>query len=254
MNRANSVKVRSADEDQLRELLVAAQSGDPDAKEQILQANLGLVYSVVKRYLYSGKEYEDLFQLGCIGLVKAIERFDLRFDVCFSTYAVPLIMGEIRRYLRDDSPISVSRSLKERAAKIEKARWQWQMEKGCDPSVQELAEGLCLRNEDVVTAVLANRQVLSLQEEQSFTDGDTSTLEQHLADVAQNDDEILERIDLQMLIRELPPRLAHIISQRYFYDRTQMEIAAELGVSQVQISRLEKRALQLLREQLQSKP
>ncbi len=251
MAATGSVKEPLLPEDKTRILLQMAQSGDFYAKEALISANLRLVHSIVRRYAALGHDGEDLFQVGCIGLLKAVEKFDLSYPVCFSTYAVPLIMGEIRRYIRDDGPISVSRTLKERAVLVEKTRKELLRQYQKEPTLQQVAEELQLSLEQVVAATQAVRPLISIHEPHEHQDGSATELVERLRDLTlADDDSLLERLDIDQLLAKLPERWAHIIKRRYFQDWTQAEVARELNVSQVQISRLEKKALRLLRQNI----
>ena len=232
-------------------LIYLAQQGDVAAKEMLMENNLRLIYSIAGRFTYLGRELEDLFQVGAIGLLKAIEKFDFSYGVCFSTYAVPSIMGEIRRYLRDDAPLSVSRSLRERARLVQKKREELTGLLGREPQLAQLAESLNLQTDQVLIALEVNKPILSLQEPLHQSDGNTATLGDKLpAEEIGAGDKLVECISLRQMLEDLPPRLQYILRCRYFEDKTQVEIAQHLGVSQVQISRLEKQALALLRERL----
>ncbi len=229
-------------------LLRAAQAGDEDAQETLVRCNVALVKSVVKKFLGRGVEYDDLFQIGCMGLVKAINNFSDEFNVRFSTYAVPMIAGEIKRFLRDDGMVKVSRSLKELAAKSAAVAEQLKRECNRDPSIQEIASVLGVDAEEVVFAQDAARAHLSLQEP-VFEDSGATLLDQ----VAQSEDEgdaMIDRILLKELIGKLDARDRKIVFLRYFQDKTQSEIARLMGVSQVQISRLESKIIQRLKSAL----
>lgn len=232
-------------------LIKLAQAGDSAAKEKLVEANLRLIYSIAGRFVYMGRELEDLFQVGAIGLLKAIEKFDFSYGVCFSTYAVPLIMGEIRRYLRDDAPLSVSRSLRERALAVQRKREELCRLLGREPQLLQLAESLNLTTEQVLTALDVNKPVLSLSEPVYQRDGDEVALGATLAaDDGEGGEGLINGIAVRQLLEALPPRLSYILRCRYFEDKTQAQIAAQLGISQVQVSRLEKQALTTLRERL----
>ncbi|MDO4732167.1 MAG: sigma-70 family RNA polymerase sigma factor [Bacillota bacterium] len=243
-------KYASLGEEESKALLQAARSGDFGAKEQLCVAHMGLVGSIVRRFLSSGRERDDLFQVGCMGLLKAIERFDQSYGVCFSTYAVPLIMGEIRRFLRDDTPVKISRQLKERALLIYRCRSRLYQESGQEPKLSQVAEACSLTSADVIAALHALSPPLSLQECRVSQGGDRQELGDSLQSQIEVGEELLDRLTLVKLLESLPERLAYILRGRYFAERTQSELALELGVSQVQISRLEKKALALLREEI----
>lgn len=227
-------------------LLEAARGGDRDACEQVLLENNGLIWSVVRRYYGRGVEPDDLYQLGCLGFLKAIQGFDPEFGTQFSTYAVPKIAGEIRRFLRDDGPVKVSRGLKERGTAIRGARARLSAQLGREPTLSELAEEVDLSPEDIAAAETAIEPVVSLQTE-TGTDG--LTLEGMLT--AGNEEEgMVERLTLRAAISALPEREQQVLLLRYYKGLTQMNTARVLGVSQVQVSRLERRALDKLRNEL----
>ena len=227
----------------LEEQLRRAQSGDQDAKTRLVEENAGLVWSIARRYFGRGVEPDDLFQLGCLGFLKAIEGFDLEFGTQFSTYAVPKIAGEIRRFLRDDGSIKVSRSLKERAASIKTARQRLTTQWNREPSLSELAADLELTVEEIAEAETATACTESIHKE-SGEDG--FTLEDVLTEGSM-EEILVERIALKEAIGMLPERERSVIGLRYYRGLTQDKTAKILGVSQVQISRIEKKALQLLR-------
>lgn len=238
-------------EELTRTLIAAAQQGDFNAKERLSEANLRLVRSIARRFYLYGRDAEDLVQVGCIGLLKAIERFDFSYDVCFSTYAVPLIMGEIRRFLRDDRPVSVSRSLQETAIKLEQKRNALQHQWGAEPELWQLAEACGISEEQALAAIEAVRPPLSIHESYANADRESKKLEDSLPSAKDAfGDGFYEQLDLEVSLRALPARLQEIIRCRYFSDMTQVELARQMGVSQVQISRLEKQALAALRSQL----
>ena len=230
----------------MEELIRRAQNGDREASERLVTENAGLIWSVAKRFLGRGTEAEDLYQLGCLGFLKAVEGFDLEFGTQFSTYAVPKISGEIRRFLRDDGAIKVSRSLKERSAAVRSARSLLGSALGREPSIKELSEHLGLAPEDIAQAEAATREVESIHREC----GDEGfTLEAVLSDT-ESEERMLEKIALRQAIRELPEREKCVISLRYFHGLTQDRVAKVLSVSQVQVSRIEKKAIGMLREKI----
>ena len=238
----------SITEEETQNLLLAAQAGDFAARERLCGAHMGLVGSIVRRFRSSGRERDDLFQVGCLGLLKSIDRFDPSYQVCFSTYAVPVIMGEIRRYLRDDAPLKVSRQLKERALLIDRCRSQLYQQSGQEPELSQVAEACRLSRQEVVAALDAVRPPISLQEPRSNQKGDCLELGETICSQLEIGDTVLDRLTLVRLLEALPERLSYILRCRYFAERTQSDLALELGVSQVQISRLEKKALSLLRQ------
>lgn len=225
------------------ELLRAAQAGDDEACEQAIRENNGLIWSIVRRYSGRGVEADDLYQLGCVGLLKAIRGFDFSFGTCFSTYAVPKISGEIRRFLRDDGAIKVSRNIREQAQLLYTARTQLQRELGREPTLSELAEATELTVEEIAQADMASVTPESLQAENE----DGMTLEGALGTEAP-EDQFVERIALRQAIDALPPKERMTILLRYFKGLTQEQTARILKVSQVQVSRLERRGLAALRE------
>ncbi len=225
--------------------IAAAQTGDRAAMERLVEENTGLIWSVARRYFGRGAEPDDLFQLGCVGFLKAVEGFDLAFGTQFSTYAVPKIAGEIRRFLRDDGPIKVSRTYKERAVRIARARETLTARLGEEPTLTQLAAELDLPPEEIAQAELAAAEPESIQRP---TGEDGLCLEQVLADPGQED--LFERLALRQALEQLAPKERRVILLRYFHGLTQQRIADLLGVSQVQVSRMEKRALGHLRENL----
>lgn len=229
------------------ELIRRAQAGEKDASEQLVQENAGLIWSVAKRFLGRGAEAEDLYQLGCLGFLKAVEGFDLEFGTQFSTYAVPKIAGEIRRFLRDDGAIKVSRSLKERAAAVRLMRARLSSALGREPGISELAEQLGLTPEEIADAENAAMEVESIHRE---CGEEGFTLENILTDT-ESEERMLEKIALRQAISELPEREKCVISLRYFHGLTQDRVAKVLGVSQVQVSRIEKKAIGILREKIE---
>ena len=226
------------------ELIRRSKSGDPDAKEQLIVENAGLIWSVARRFFGRGVESDDLYQLGCLGFIKAVDGFDLEFGTQFSTYAVPKIAGEIRRYIRDDGTIKVSRSIKERAALINVARVKLVQELGYEPTVAQISEVTGLSPEDIAVAQSATAEVESIHRENGE---DGFTLENVLTDT-KSEDAMLEQLALRQAIEKLPERESIVIRLRYFHGLTQQNVARMLDVSQVQVSRIEKKALHRLRE------
>ncbi len=230
----------------MEELIRRAQNGDREASERLVTENAGLIWSVAKRFLGRGTEAEDLYQLGCLGFLKAVEGFDLEFGTQFSTYAVPKISGEIRRFLRDDGAIKVSRSLKERSAAVRSARSLLGSALGREPSLKELSDHLGLAPEDIAQAEAATREVESIHRE---CGEEGFTLENILTDT-ESEERMLEKIALRQAIAELPEREKCVISLRYFHGLTQDRVAKVLNVSQVQVSRIEKKAIGILRDKI----
>ena len=229
------------------ELLSAAQAGDRAAEERLIVENSRLIWSVVRRYTGRGAEQEDLYQLGCIGFLKAIHGFDPDFGTQFSTYAVPKIAGEMRRFLRDDGTVKVSRTLRERSARIAQARTELSAALGREPVLSELAEYRTLEPEDIAMAETATASVTSLSAET----GEGLTLESVLGDEGM-EDALVEQLDLRAAIARLPERERTVIDLRYFRAFTQERTARVIGVSQVQVSRIERRAVERLRRMLES--
>ena len=226
------------------ELIARCQNGDAQAKEQLVTENAGLIWSVARRFLGRGAEQDDLYQLGCLGFLKAVDGFDLAFGTQFSTYAVPKIAGEIRRFLRDDGAVKVSRSIKERAAAIKSMRNHLISALGREPTIQEIADQTGLTLEEIALAESATATVESIQQtagEEGFT------LENVLTDT-ESEEILLERISLRQAIEILPERESVVIRLRYFHGLTQERVSKILDVSQVQVSRIEKKALSHLRE------
>ena len=228
----------------LEDLIADSQAGNDDAKELLLKENTGLIWSVARRFIGRGVESDDLYQLGCLGFLKAVDGFDLSYGTQFSTYAVPKIAGEIRRFIRDDGVVKVSRGIKERASAIKATRTQLLHAFGREPTVQEIATHTGLTAEEIATAECATAAIESIQQasgENGFT------LENILSDT-QSEDSLVEKISLYQAIAKLPLRDANVIHLRYFHGLTQDRVAKVLGVSQVQISRIEKKAIMQLRE------
>ncbi|CAH0223056.1 RNA polymerase sporulation sigma factor SigF [Peribacillus sp. NPDC101481] len=235
-------------DEELRNLIQRSQSGDQDARNLIVNSNLRLVWSVVQRFLNRGYEPDDLYQIGCIGLLKSVDKFDLSFEVKFSTYAVPMIIGEIQRFIRDDGTVKVSRSLKEMANKIRRAKEELSKTYGRVPTVNELAEHLELSPEEIIMAQEASRSPSSIHETVYENDGDPITLLDQIAD--NNETSWFDQIALKEAIQELNERERLIVFLRYYKDQTQSEVAARLGISQVQVSRLEKKILQQMKNHM----
>lgn len=232
-------------------LIEKAQQGDENAKSMLVSNNLGLVRSVIKRFNNRGYDKEDLYQLGCIGLVKAIEKFDFSFNVRFSTYAVPMIIGEIKRFLRDDGMIKVSRSMKQIAAKVKMTKESLVKKMGKEPTLSEISKVLDIPQEDIVMALEANVQLEYLYD--VIHKDDSSPV--HLIDKisskkGQDENNVTDRIALNEILSRLKSRERKIIILRYFKDKTQSEIAKTLGISQVQVSRIEKKILGQMRDLL----
>lgn len=236
--------------DDTLKLISLAHEGDKKAREQVVLDNVGLVWSVVRHFANRGYELEDLFQIGSIGLLKAVDKFDLSFDFKFSTYAVPMITGEIKRFLRDDGMIKVSRSMKELNVKVKSARAKMSTELGREPNLEELASSVGASREEVAASLEAGAQVESLY--RTVGSGEDQNI--CLMDKIPDEDEAHERVMNQIVLKELLMKLSgkdrEIIVRRYYENQTQSQIAADLNISQVQVSRLEKKILRQMREYL----
>ena len=228
------------------ELIALARAGDRQATEAIITENAGLIWSIARRYTGRGTELEDLYQIGCVGFLKAVEGFDLSFGTQFSTYAVPKISGEIRRFLRDDGAVKVSRGLKEQAAAIKTARNHLTNALGREPSIQEISRQTGLTPEEIALAETATAATESIQNESSDTG---FSLEDVLTDT-ESEERMVEKIALSQALQKIPEREALVIKLRYFHGLTQQRVAKILEVSQVQVSRIEKKALLHLKELL----
>ncbi len=232
------------------ELIRLSQLGDKEARNRVVTENVGLVWSIVRRFLGRGHEAEDLFQIGSIGLMKAIDKFDMSYEVKFSTYAVPMITGEIKRFLRDDGMIKVSRSLKETANRIRVVREQLEAKNGREPTIEEISSVLELSKEEVVLALESGAEVESLYKTIYQGDGNAIFL---IDKIEQSDDEssaMIDHLALKEVMNSLDEKEKNIILLRYFKEKTQTEIAIELGISQVQVSRLERKILKTMRERM----
>lgn len=239
---------RYLDDAEVKRLIALSQSGDTDARDTLVNCNIRLVWSVVQRFLNRGCEPEDLFQIGCIGLLKSVDKFDLSYDVKFSTYAVPMIIGEIQRFLRDDGTLKVSRSLKELANKVRKTRDELSKGLGRQPTIGEIADKLGITAEEVVFAQEANKPPASIHETVFENDGDPITLMDQIAD--ESGERWFDKLALSEAIETLSERERLIVYLRYYRDQTQSEVARRLGISQVQVSRLEKKILQAIKDQI----
>ncbi|GAA5344730.1 RNA polymerase sigma (RpsG/SigG) subunit [Planifilum fimeticola] len=234
--------------EQMRELFRAYQAGDRSAREKLVNGNLRLVLSVIQRFNNRGENANDLFQVGCIGLMKAIDNFDLGQNVKFSTYAVPMIIGEIRRYLRDNNPIRVSRSLRDIAYKALQVRDSLTNRFSREPTIMEIAEAMGVSKEEVVFALDAIQDPVSLFEPIYQDGGDPIYVMDQLSDDRQKDIYWVEKIALREAMNKLNDREKAILSMRFFEGKTQMEVAEEIGISQAQVSRLEKAAIQQMQK------
>lgn len=233
------------------ELIQMAHDGDKEARDRLVLENIGLVWSIVKRFTGRGCETEDLFQIGSIGLMKAIDHFDLTMDVKLSTYAVPMITGEIRRFLRDDGMIKVSRPLKELAVKISAARENMENRLGREPTIEEIADQVGASREEVAASLEAGAEIESIYRPVSREDEGNGCLLDRLAEKNSENDKLLNHLVLKELIQDLGEQEQEIIIRRYFENQTQTKIAKDLDISQVQVSRLEKKILKQMREKMQ---
>ncbi len=229
------------------QLIQQSRQGDKEARDTLVKENLGLVWSIVHRFANRGYEAEDLFQIGSIGLMKAIDRFDTEFDVKFSTYAVPVITGEIKRFLRDDGMIKVSRTLKENSWKISLAVQKLQEKWGRDVTIREIAGETGLDTEEILMAMEANTRIDSLNKPVSAPDGKEICLEDQIPGTGDENEKVHNRILLEQLLGTLNAKERQLIYMRYFQDRTQTDVARELNMTQVQVSRMEKKLLSRMR-------
>lgn len=249
----NTSKLKVLTEKEKTALLLQMRDGSPEeakkAREELINGNLRLVLSVIQRFTNRGENPDDLFQVGCIGLMKAIDHFDVSQGVRFSTYGVPMIIGEIRRYLRDNNTIRVSRSMRDVAYRAMQAKEKLTAEKGSEPSVEEIAKAIGVKRENVVLALEAIVEPVSLYEPVFSDGGDTIYVMDQVGD--KNDDRNwLDEIALKQAVNDLNEREKHILSLRFFQGKTQMEVASEIGISQAQVSRLEKAALDKIKKDL----
>ena len=244
----NDIKVLK--EKEKMELLRKARSGDMKAREELINCNLRLVLSVIQRFQNRGESMDDLFQVGVIGLIKAIDNFNLDLDVKFSTYAVPMCIGEIRRFLRDDNPVRVSRSMRDTAYKAMQVKEKLINKNQKEPTVEEIAKKLEIAPEDIVFALDAIQSPVSLYEPVYAESGDTLYIMDQISDKKNKEDNWIEEISLKAAINRLSDREHKIINMRYFEGKTQMEVAEEINISQAQVSRLEKKALRSMKNYL----
>ena len=243
----NTARLPVLKNEEMMALLRRTKEGDRAAREQLICGNLRLVLSVIQRFLGRGENVDDLFQVGCIGLIKAIDNFDIRQNVRFSTYGVPMIVGEIRRYLRDNSAIRVSRSMRDTAYKVLQAREKLMADSQREPTVEQISRYLDLPREEVVFAMDAIVDPVSLYEPIYEHGGDTICVMDQVKDTENTDDSWIRQISLKEAIRRLPERERNILALRFYEGKTQMEVSAEIGISQAQVSRLEKTALGVIR-------
>ena len=246
----NTSKLKVLKNDETQALLLRAKQGDMKAREELIAGNLRLVLSVIQRFANRGENADDLFQVGCIGLIKAIDNFNTDLDVRFSSYGVPMIVGEIRRYLRDNSTMRVSRAMRDTAYKVLQAKEAYMAEHQREPTVDEIARMLELKREEVVFALDAIVDPVSLYEPVYSDSGDTICVMDQVRDSKNTDENWLEQIALREAIAKLSDREKRILSLRFFQGKTQMEVSTEVGISQAQVSRLEKNALRQIKKDL----
>ena len=246
----NTSKLKVLKNDETQALLLRAKQGDMKAREELIAGNLRLVLSLIQRFANRGENADDLFQVGCIGLIKAIDNFNTDLDVRFSTYGVPMIVGEIRRYLRDNSTMRVSRAMRDTAYKVLQAKEAYMAEHQREPTVDEIARMLELKREEVVFALDAIVDPVSLYEPVYSDSGDTICVMDQVRDSKNTDENWLEQIALREAIAKLSDREKRILSLRFFQGKTQMEVSTEVGISQAQVSRLEKNALRQIKKDL----
>lgn len=233
-----------------RRLLEKSQAGDTKAREELISGNLRLVLSVVQKFANRGESMDDLFQVGVIGLIKAIDCFDLSQNVQFSTYGVPMIAGELRRFLRDHSPVRVSRSVRDTAYRVMQMKEKLMAEHGREPDVETIAKALDISRQEVVFAMEAMCEPVSLYEPVYGETGESSTVMDQIGDTRNTDEHWLEQIALQEAMRRLSAREKRILAMRFYDGRTQMEVAKEVGISQAQVSRLEKNAIKQIKKNI----
>lgn len=238
-------------EDVMLELIEKAKAGDKLAQSMMVEKNVGLVWSIVKRFQNRGYENDDLYQIGCIGLIKAVNKFDSSFGVRFSTYAVPMIIGEIKRFIRDDGIIKVSRSLKETSNKVRVTKEIMSKEMGREPSIGEMADRLNISTEEIVMALEASNSPESLYNTVKEGDSNPILLIDRINGESSNSElDIIDRIAIRQILETLKPREKQIIILRYFKEKTQVQIAQALGISQVQVSRIEKKILEEIKQKI----
>lgn len=246
----NTSGLKNLTSEEKQKLLVKAREGDSFARDELIAGNLRLVLSIIQRFACRGENPDDLFQVGCIGLIKAVDNFDLTLDVKFSTYAVPMIIGEIRRYLRDNNAIRVSRSVRDLAYRALQAREALVRTLDREPTVEDIAKSLDVPKEEVSAALEAIVEPVSLYEPVFSDGGDSIYIMDQISDNNNTDEAWLEDIALREAMKHLSPRERNIVELRYFKGRTQMEIASEIGISQAQVSRIEKGALERMKKEM----
>ena len=244
----NTAKLKVLKNEETQALLLRAKAGDAQARDELIAGNLRLVLSVIQRFANRGENLDDLFQVGCIGLIKAIDNFNTDLDVRFSTYGVPMILGEVRRYLRDNSALRVSRAMRDTAYKVLQAKDAFMAQHQREPTVDEIAAVLGIRREDIVFAL--DVDPVSLYEPVYSDNGDTLCVMDQVKDSKNTDEMWVERIALNQAVSRLSDRERKILALRFFQGKTQMEVSAEIGISQAQVSRLEKNALRQIRKEM----
>ena len=250
INGINTTKLSTLSQEEMMELLRRSRAGDEQARQRLIEGNLRLVLSVIQKFASRGEQLDDLFQVGCIGLLKAIANFDETKLVRFSTYGVPMIAGEIRRYLRDNSPLRVSRSLRDTAYRVLQCREELVLAGQSEPTSTQIAERLGIAEKEVTASLDAIAAPISLFEPVYDQGGDPLTVMDQVRDCRNTDEQWLERLDLREAVKRLPEREKRILALRFEAGKTQMEIASEIGISQAQVSRLEKSALQAIRKSI----
>ena len=246
----NTAKLKVLKNEETMELLRRTKAGDQAARQELIEGNLRLVLSVIQRFSGRGENADDLFQVGCVGLIKAIDNFDISQPVRFSTYGVPMIIGEIRRYLRDNSAIRVSRSMRDTAYKVLQVRDKYLAENQREPTVEQIAQELGIPREDVVFAMDAIVDPVSLYEPVYSDGGDAICVMDQVSDTRNTDENWTDRIALKEAMKRLDDRERRILSLRFYEGKTQMEVSAEVGISQAQVSRLEKGAINTIKKNL----
>ena len=244
----NTAKLPMLSNEEKQELLIKIKNGDNEAREKFIQGNLRLVLSVIQKFTSRGENIDDLFQIGCVGLIKAIDNFDINQDVQFSTYGVPMIIGEIRRYLRDNNSIRVSRSIRDMAYKVLQVKERVVRQTGREPTIEEIAKELGVEKEEISMSLDAIQDPISLQEP-VYKDGTENLyIMDQVRDTKNIDEKWVENLTIAQALKRLNPREKEIIARRFFDGRTQMEVAEEIGISQAQVSRLEKDAINRIRK------
>ena len=246
----NTAKLKVLKNEETMELLRRTKAGDQEARRELIEGNLRLVLSVIQRFAGRGENADDLFQVGCVGLIKAIDNFDINQPVRFSTYGVPMIIGEIRRYLRDNSAIRVSRSMRDTAYKVLQVRDKYLAENQREPTVEQIAQELGIPREEVVFAMDAIVDPVSLYEPVYSDSGDAVCVMDQVRDTKNTDEDWTDRIALKEALKRLDPRERRILSLRFYEGKTQMEVSAEVGISQAQVSRLEKGAINTIKKNI----